>query len=208
MNTLALLLGLATASLLFGWLSWNVRFKTLAPLVLGSGGAIGLLGWALWMGTPLWWAGAMMLGALFMFSLLEYLIHRYIFHYRGPRGLLAPLIYDLHESHHAVPHHIGLQATSLVVVFPVTVLGGLSLINHLGVATGGTLLAGLLIGYVYYEWTHYKVHNCPSKYVHTRWQQRLHRYHHHRDDQRNYGVTSPLWDWVFGTLTLPQRAKG
>ena len=63
---------------------------------------------------------------------------------------------------------------------------------------------GLLTGYLFYEFVHLTAHanrRVPGLgYVH-----RYHHRHHGERSDRCYGVTSPLWDWLLGTLP---RAAG
>ena len=60
--------------------------------------------------------------------------------------------------------------------------------------------AGLAMAYVAYErlhlWTHHgRARTRPGRYL-----KRYHMEHHYKDSARSFGVSSPVWDWVFGTL--------
>ncbi len=63
--------------------------------------------------------------------------------------------------------------------------------------------AGLLSGYILYEFLHLGAH-AHWRVPGLRYMHRQHLMHHFGDSQRTFGVTSPLWDWVFGTLP-PKR---
>ena len=65
-------------------------------------------------------------------------------------------------------------------------------------------IAGMILGYLSYELVHYAIHRSKWFRVYLRPLVRHHLYHHHKDDGRCYGVTTPLWDWIFGTMP-PQR---
>ncbi len=68
--------------------------------------------------------------------------------------------------------------------------------------------AGLLSGYVLYELIHLLDH-VPMKMPVIGLLARYHARHHYDDAKRTFGVSSPLWDWVFGTLPRPaQEAPG
>ena len=60
-------------------------------------------------------------------------------------------------------------------------------------------MAGVIVGYLSYEVVHYAIHRSRwFRHLFRPWV-RNHLYHHHKDDSRCFGVTSPLWDWVFRT---------
>lgn len=132
--------------------------------------ALGLLGW----------------------SLAEYLIHRFAFHH-------APVLQQIHLAHHAAPRE--LQGTPMLVtllVFYGLVYWPLTWV--LRPEWAAAVMAGVLLGYLAYISVHYVVHHLGSGG--RAWLRRLIRLHavHHHDVAHNFGVTSPLWDWVFGTL--------
>ncbi|MFI5301772.1 MAG: hypothetical protein ACHREM_27090, partial [Polyangiales bacterium] len=57
--------------------------------------------------------------------------------------------------------------------------------------------------YGVYEIVHRRDHTHPGIGPYGRWLRRHHFYHHFVDARCNHGVTSPLWDWVFGTFRTP-----
>ena len=61
------------------------------------------------------------------------------------------------------------------------------------------VMTGLWSGFLYYEWVHYKVHLSASTWGFLGRQRRQHFMHHFAEPNRRFGVTSPLWDFVFGT---------
>ena len=70
----------------------------------------------------------------------------------------------------------------------------------LGRFHGLVLYAGLVTGYMYYEFVHYSVHFKQGKHLgFTNEQRKNHLAHHFRDVDKRYGVSSPLWDYVFRT---------
>ena len=76
---------------------------------------------------------------------------------------------------------------------------GLALAGFRNIEFALVFHAGLMTGYVAYEFIHLAAH--------ARWRgpglaflNRYHQIHHHVDWYTAYGVTTPLWDWVFGTL--------
>jgi dihydroceramide fatty acyl 2-hydroxylase len=206
LKTFGVVAGLGLTSYILGLLSWNTRFKTLAPFFLSALATLGLLAWALTTpGSSALKVTTAFLGSLFVFSLIEYMIHRYVLHYSGPRGKFEKLIYELHENHHDDAKDLSIQFVSLAVSVPLFFLIGSGIIHVLGVQIGACLVAGLTCLYGYYEWVHYASHNRKAVTPWLKWQQKYHRVHHFQDAHCNYGVTNPLWDLCFGTYAGIQR---
>src|SRR5438046_9596483 len=65
------------------------------------------------------------------------------------------------------------------------------------------VITGIWTGFLYYEAVHYRVHFSLSESGFIARQRRRHFYHHFANNKRSFGVTSPLWDYVFGTA-LPR----
>jgi len=65
------------------------------------------------------------------------------------------------------------------------------------------LFAGLLTGYLTYDMTHYATHHLAMKWGFLKFLKRYHLLHHYKTPDDRYGISSPLWDFVFGT-----RPKG
>jgi sterol desaturase/sphingolipid hydroxylase (fatty acid hydroxylase superfamily) len=111
-------------------------------------------------------------------TLAEYFTHRYVLH------AVAPV---QHRRHHARPQDaIDKIFWQIWLAFAVVYL-----------TTGGAVLAGVLVAYAWYLSVHYCAHHNP-----TILPTRLLKHHldHHRFANRNYGVTTKLWDHVFGTM--------
>ena len=67
--------------------------------------------------------------------------------------------------------------------------------------------AGLVGGYVLITHYHAKMHARPPETPYERWMWRFHWYHHARDPRRNFGLTSPIFDFVFGTAVVPKSVE-
>lgn len=138
------------------------------------------------------------LGGLFFWTLFEYAMHRFLFHYRPSSKWGKRLLYILHEVHHEYP-----RETDRLVMPPVTSIPlaiGLFLCFHWLIAEMSFgFYAGFVTGYLYYEFVHYSVHHSKKKVAWFEWQRKNHLRHHFKDEQRQYGVSSPLWDFVFRT---------
>jgi sterol desaturase/sphingolipid hydroxylase (fatty acid hydroxylase superfamily) len=59
---------------------------------------------------------------------------------------------------------------------------------------------GFILGYLMYGTMHYAIHawNPPFKWMKPLW--RNHHLHHYKNEHQGFGVSSTLWDLVFGTM--------
>ena len=111
--------------------------------------------------------------------------------------------YMIHGVHHAFPEDdrrwlvpplisIAISAGIYVVlhrIFPVTIAPG---------------FAGGLLGYLLYDLSHYAMHRGPSRFELFNQLRRRHLQPHYATPERWFGVSTPLWDYVFRT-TAPAR---
>ena len=65
-------------------------------------------------------------------------------------------------------------------------------------------LLGFVAMYLLYELVHRRLHTHAPRSRYGHWARRHHLYHHFKRPHLNHGVTTPLWDWVFGTLEVPE----
>lgn len=141
--------------------------------------------------------GLFLAGWLF-WSLLEYVLHRFVFH-----SLVAteehPERYLVHAYHHDFPD----DATRLVMVpigsWPLGVMFACLFRLVLGPTFWFPAFAGACVGYVAYDWVHYYTHHARPTSGIGRWMRMYHLQHHFDHSPARYGVSSPLWDIVFGT---------
>jgi sterol desaturase/sphingolipid hydroxylase (fatty acid hydroxylase superfamily) len=144
--------------------------------------------------TPPWpVALASIATGLVIFSFVEYAIHRWCFH--GLSGVVS----EIHQHHHDAPQaHTALPAPTSVIV---ATAAWCILAPLIGIATASFLLCGLMAGYFYYGALHHLEHSLrlsalPFRALQRRWA--MHAVHHQLPD-KNYGVTTSLWDHLFGT---------
>ena len=70
----------------------------------------------------------------------------------------------------------------------------------LGPVLVAPVFVGFAMGYLAYDGTHYAIHHLRMSSSWGKWIKRHHMVHHHTGEQARWGVSSPLWDWVFGTM--------
>jgi len=133
-----------------------------------------------------------------LWSLLEYIIHRFAFHHEPSSKLGKQFHFIVHGVHHDYPN----DAKRLVMPPAVSVpLAVVFFVIFLAVFRTGTLpvWAGFVFGYVCYDSIHYAIHHFPLKGRLWNRLKQHHLRHHFHDDHTGFGVSSPLWDYVFGT---------
>jgi sterol desaturase/sphingolipid hydroxylase (fatty acid hydroxylase superfamily) len=155
-------------------------------------------------GASLLYIPAGLLAGLFLWTFAEYTLHRFVFHYRARGQWQERIIFLFHGIHHVQPHCKTRLVMPPVVSIPLALVfyGALHLI--VGVALGAPhwvapMFAGLLIGYLIYDLTHYATHHLPMNGRYLKFLKKYHMLHHFKTPDQRYGVSSPLWDWVFGT---------
>lgn len=138
---------------------------------------------------------AWFLAGLAIWSLSEYLLHRFAFHFdKSPK-----LHYFIHGIHHQYPNDHGR------LVMPPTASGGLAVAFWFifqaaaGYATALPAFAGFVVGYLWYDMTHYWTHIAKPTSRWGRMLRRHHMQHHFATPHLRFGVSTPLWDVVFGT---------
>lgn len=143
-------------------------------------------------------------GGLLFFTLVEYLVHRYVYHIEPTTESRRKFQWTMHGVHHAYPKDKSRLAMPpvLSVVIGTVLLGLFRLV--LG-QYAFSFLAGFMVGYALYLVVHYSVHifKMPKNALRMLWIN--HAIHHYSEDDVMFGVSSPLWDYVFGTV--PNRQK-
>ena len=146
--------------------------------------------------------GSACLGA-FGWSLAEYWIHREAGH--NPKLLKKRLnVFGReHIAHHGKGDYFaptykklaGAVAAVVVLIGPAVLIAGPVL--------GSAFVLGFAGFYLYYELLHRLEHVYEGLGSYGRWARRHHFHHHFHNPRANHGVTSPLWDHVFGTHAEP-----
>jgi sterol desaturase/sphingolipid hydroxylase (fatty acid hydroxylase superfamily) len=142
--------------------------------------------------------GLFVAGFLF-WTLFEYIFHRYVFHFFPEGELQTRLQFLIHGVHHQYPN----DKERLVMPVSVSILvAGLILALFLAIfdQLAWGFFAGFVAGYIAYDMIHYSIHNFQPPgppWIKAIWVHHL--AHHYRDTTRGFGVSSPVWDTVFGT---------
>jgi dihydroceramide fatty acyl 2-hydroxylase len=140
-------------------------------------------------------------------QLIEYGLHRYIFHYSARSRFGQKLVYAAHLSHHDNPRAPSKFLSGFVLSAPIATAYWLLLYLASGSAHFATyLLIGVGVGYISYQLLHFQAHHRRPRLRVFRYLQTYHMLHHYRTPELRFGVTSPVIDLVFGTFR-PLRKK-
>lgn len=171
-----------------------------APIALYIILAAGLLYWAISAEKlPVVLVVGLFFGGWLFFTLLEYLAHRYLFHIKPNTEFKKKLQYSLHGVHHEYPK----DKDRLAMPLPSSIVLALVFfaVFYLLIQTYAYgFLPGVMVGYATYLLVHYLVHAYPppNNFFKALWVN--HSIHHYKDNTIIFGVSSPIWDYVFGTI--------
>ena len=148
---------------------------------------------------PLWLGFAVLFAGIFVFTFVEYLMHRHFFHMEPDTPIKDKLQYGIHGVHHdyprdkdrlAMPPFVSAAYAAILYLMFTLLMGDFALY----------FLPGFLLGYAGYLGVHYLVHvsNPPKNFFKVLWVN--HAIHHYKNPDTALGVSSPLWDYLLGTL--------
>ena len=139
------------------------------------------------------------IAGLLIFTLIEYLMHRFLFHLPPKTEKAEKFAYTIHGVHHDYPK----DKDRLAMPIPLSVTLATGFFFFFKLFMGNYVfgfLPGFLIGYASYLWVHYMVHafQPPKNFWKILWVH--HGIHHYKEPNRAFGVSSPLWDLIFRTM--------
>lgn len=135
------------------------------------------------------------ISGLCAWSLVEYLLHRFVLHGLQP-------FKRWHFEHHIRPTAL-IGAPTVLSSGLIFTLVFLPAWASMGLQGAAALTLGVLVGYLAYATVHHGVHHWRAKSAWLIKRKRWHALHHHADTAHapgRYGVSTSLWDHVFATL--------
>lgn len=136
---------------------------------------------------------------LLSWSLVEYAMHRFLFHAPARSEAARVVLFVVHGHHHEWP-----DDPDRVAATPIQ-FGSLALLLYgvfslaLPVMQAHAAFGGAMVGYLAYEAAHYYAHHGRARHGLLGALRRYHMRHHHEDPRARWGIGSPLWDHVFRT---------
>ena len=146
--------------------------------------------------------GIFLLGIL-AWTFFEYVMHRYVLHFVNESKIVQRFHYVTHGVHHEFPRDAQkLFMPPIAAAFIITFyffLFKLTIGDYVYV-----FLPGFMMGYLLYTFMHYSMHRFkPPKMLKSWWTH--HALHHYKYPNKAFGVSSPLWDYVFRTLPPTEK---
>lgn len=170
------------------------------PLTIFFLYATGLLYWSVThTGLSTWTTVGMFFLGFVSFTWVEYMTHRYVFHMSTYTKMREKLQYTIHGVHHefpkdkerlAMPPLLSITVATLLLLMFRLVLGDLVF----------SFLPGFLVGYAFYLSVHYMVHVYQPPKNMFKWLWINHSVHHYKHGEYVFGVSSPFWDYIYGTM--------
>lgn len=183
-------------------MDWLSRAHPALPAVMWIPMLIAALVYGLYSGVT-WWAALLLWPTgVFLWTLFEYILHRWIFHFIPEDTEQRSSYYLVHQIHHDATEWDRLVAPplmslSLGVIF--TVLFRIVL----GPTLMWPVLSGFIAGYLVYDYSHFFMHFRAPKTNFGKRIRRRHMQHHTAYPDRWFGVSTSFWDFVFRTHVRP-----
>lgn len=194
-------------------LEWFTHVSPVAVLVLFLPVVVGTVLYGAWNWAGMSWLAlpAMFLVGLGIWTLTEYLVHRFFFHLEPQTVWGKRLIFLFHGVHHVQPHVKTRLVMPPAVSIPGALLFGaafLAAFRALGVeALMWPTFGGFTLGYIGYDLLHYAEHHMPMKGPILKFLKRHHMEHHYKTPKARFGVSTSVWDEVFHTEPHAEPAK-
>ncbi|TDQ06349.1 sterol desaturase family protein [Pedobacter metabolipauper] len=142
--------------------------------------------------------GYLLLG-LFFWTLTEYILHRFIFHFYPSSAIGKRIHFIFHGVHHDYPNDAKRLVMPPSASVPLAIAFYYLFKWLLAPLMLNGFFAGFMLGYLFYDITHYMLHHAQFKNEFWRKLKQQHMLHHYDDATKKYGVTSDFWDKIFRT---------
>ncbi|MDB5156384.1 MAG: Fatty acid hydroxylase family protein [Mucilaginibacter sp.] len=134
---------------------------------------------------------------LFVWTFVEYIMHRFVFHYVPKNKIGLRLHFIFHGVHHDYPSDAKRLVLPPSVSIPLAT--GFYFLFDAILPTNYVFgfFPGFILGYLFYDISHYAIHHFNFKGNIWKKIKQHHMLHHYQSPDRGYGVSSPLWDKIF-----------
>jgi dihydroceramide fatty acyl 2-hydroxylase len=129
-------------------------------------------------------------------TFVEYVIHAWLSH------TFKTFATPFHDAHHRDPHAVFTIGAWIPIAF--TWIGGFVLF---GWSTGMIFYTGMAAGFVAYELVHYRIHFSKPRIALEKHLRSRHLVHHYCEPNACFGVTTELWDFVFGSESMGDEMR-
>ena len=188
----------------FSHISPTVVLLIFVPITLGY---LGFGVYRVWKAETMYYAVPVGIAVgWFIWTFVEYFMHRFIFHYHPKTERIKKFFFTFHGVHHAQPMCRTRLVMPPVISIPLAVIVfgsyylGVEMLLNMPLLYA-PLCCGTCAGYVAYDMVHYNLHHSKvKKGSYLDLCRRQHMRHHVTCPNMRFGVSIPLWDYVFGTM--------
>ena len=149
--------------------------------------------------NPWWEVAGLWMTALIFWTVLEYVLHRFVLHHRPQSEWAKKIFYAIHWVHHDYPD----DKTRVVVAPWVSIPGAFIFYGMFRLLLGAGYIdayfSGLVACYLIYDLNHYAVHHFHWRNKWFQIIQKHHMRHHFKHPDKDFGFTTTLWDKLFKT---------
>lgn len=145
--------------------------------------------------------------AFVVWTLTEYVLHRFLFHFPAKSRAGKYLVFLFHGLHHDDPNDPTRLVFPPVPAFFIFLLLYAFYSVFIPESAINAFMAFFMVGYLCYDYIHYATHHFPMKGKWARKIKKHHLQHHFQHKPAKYGVSSPLWDHVFQTVNASKDRK-
>ncbi|WP_460964763.1 sterol desaturase family protein [Spirosoma litoris] len=186
---------------LFSRVHWSIPLLFWVPVVIVS------LYKGFTSGVSLLASILLFISALAFWTLAEYMLHRYIFHFHPTTALGKRISFLTHGVHHDYPNDSKRLVMPPLLGAPLAAIFYLAFYYVLGEGYVYPFFAGFITGYLIYDMMHYAIHHAKSSNPFLQEMKTHHMVHHFNDAESGFGVSSKLWDIVFRTLFVAKSKE-
>lgn len=147
-----------------------------------------------------------MASGLLSWTVIEYVMHRFVFHQELPGKIGARIHFIFHGVHHDYPNDSKRLVLPPAVSIPLTIMFYFIYRYFLPSPAFYPCFGAMLLGYLGYDLLHYALHHAPIKGRFWIALKNHHLRHHFVDPDKGFGVSSPIWDLIAGTR-FPEKNK-
>ena len=133
----------------------------------------------------------------------EYALHRGLGHKKNKKN---PFTVE-HLLHHRKVNYFAKTSKKILSASIVFIMMSTLLYFLFNLIVSVSFSAGFICMYLTYEYIHRRIHTHAPKNQYGRWMRKHHLHHHFKNPRVNHGVTTPFWDWAFGTLEIPHKVR-
>ena len=152
-------------------------------------------------------AGGLFAAGLLIWTFSEYWLHRLVFHWQPDNAVGRRMHFIIHGVHHDHPNDRMRLVMPPGASIPLALLFYGAFVLIFGTPAAFPLFSGFIAGYLAYDYTHFHLHHHVPKTIAGKRNREHHMRHHFQDHHYGYGVSSPLWDFVFRTMPRSRKAE-